>query len=165
MFGFGLWLSLLRLLFFSLSFFELAFHLVLSLVRATIRVVVLVVCSNVPVIGFARPFSYIGYKPVASTISVSSVSLVLRRAVIVATVGRETVVFRLLPSSGRAYHVFHNRSQHCRDVISLTLLFALRSPWKGPLELSLFSVTLSLALRINRLKVCPLFLVFCLGCT
>ena len=75
-----------------------------------------------------------GRKPVVSPISVSSASLVLRRVVILATVGRETVVFRLLPSSGRAYPVFHNRSQYRRDVISLTILFALRSPWKGPLE-------------------------------
>ena len=94
-----------------------------------------------------------GYKPVVSPITVSSASLVLRRVVILATAGRETVVFRHLPSSGRAYPVFHNRSQHRRDVLSLTLLFALRSPWKGPFELSLFSVTLSLALRrMNRLK-------------
>ena len=97
-----------------------------------------------------------GGKAVVSPISVSSASLILRR---------EPVVFRLLPSSGRACPVFHNKSQRRRDVISLTLPFALRSPWKGPLELSLFSVTLSLALRVNRLKVCPLFLVFGLGCT
>ena len=94
-----------------------------------------------------------GYKPVVSPISVSSASLVFRRVVILVTVGGETIVFRLLPSSGRAYPVFHNRSQYRRGVISLTLLFALRSPWKGPFELSLFSVTLSLALRrMNRLK-------------
>ena len=72
-----------------------------------------------------------------SPISVYSASLVLRRVVILATVDRETVVFRLLPSPGRAYPVFHNRSQHRRDVISLTLVFALRSPWKGLLELYL----------------------------
>ena len=104
-----------------------------------------------------------GYKPVVSPISVSSASLVLRRVVILATVGRETVVFRLLPSSGRAYPVLQNRSQHRRDVISVTMLFALSSSWKGPLELSLFSVTLSLALRMNRLKVCPPFCGFLLG--
>ena len=107
------------------------------------------------------PFSY-GLQTCVSPISVSSASLVLRRVVILATVGRETVVFRLLPYSGRAYPVFHNRSQHRRDVISLTL-FALRSPWKGPLELSPFSVTLCLALRINLLKVCLLFSGFLLG--
>ena len=83
--------------------------------------------------------------------------------VILATIGRKTVVFRLLPSSGRVCPVFHNRSQRRRDVISLTLPFALRSPWKGSLELSLFSVTLSLALRTNQLTVCPLFSVFLLG--
>ena len=77
--------------------------------------------------------------------------------VILATVGCETVVFRLLPSSVESCPVFHNRSQRRRDVISLALLFALSSPWKGPLELYLFSVTLGLALRLNRLKVCPFF--------
>ena len=100
-----------------------------------------------------------------SPISVSSASLVLRRAVILATVGRETVIFRLLPSSGGVCPVFHNRSQRRRDVISLTLSFAQRSPWKGPLDMSLFSVTLSLALRMNRLKIGSIFLFFCLGCT
>ena len=35
-------------------FFWLAFHYVLSLVRPTIGVVVMVVCSNVPAIGLAR---------------------------------------------------------------------------------------------------------------
>ena len=54
-------------------------------------------------------------------------------------------------------------SQRRRDVISLTLPFALRSPWKDPLELSLFYVTLYLALRMNRLKVCPFFSGFLLG--
>ena len=39
---------------FRLWFFWLAFHLVLFLVRATIRVVVLVFFSNVPAIGLAR---------------------------------------------------------------------------------------------------------------
>ena len=39
----------------------------------------------------------------------------------------------------------------------------LRSPWKGPLELSLLSVTLSLALPMNRLEVCLLFSGFLLG--
>ena len=93
-----------------------------------------------------------------SLISVFSASLVLRRDVILATVGCETVVFRFLPSSGRPYPVFHtNRSQHRRDVISLTLLFALSSPWNGPLEPYLFSATIGLALRLNRLKLCPFF--------
>ena len=104
-----------------------------------------------------------GYKPDVSPISVSSASVVLSRVVILVTVGRETVVFHLLPSSGRAYPVFRNRSRHRRNVISLTLRFALRRPWKGPLELSLFSVTLSLALRMNRLKVCPFFSGFLRG--
>ena len=72
-----------------------------------------------------------------SPISVSSASLVLRRVVILATVGRETVVFCLLPSFGRTYPVFLNMSQHRRDVISLTILFVLRSPWKGPVEFCL----------------------------
>ena len=44
----------LRLLIFRLWFFLLAFHLILFLVRATIRVLVLVFCSNVPVVGLAR---------------------------------------------------------------------------------------------------------------
>ena len=78
-----------------------------------------------------------GYKPVVSPISVASASLPLHRVVFLATVGRETVVSHFLPSSGRAYPVFHNRSQHRRGVISLILLFALRSPWKGPLEFCL----------------------------
>ena len=91
-----------------------------------------------------------GYKPVVSPITVSSASLVLRRVVILATAGRETVVFRHLPSSGRAYPVFHNRSQHRRDVISLTLLFALRSPWKGPLEFCLCSALHVLLLYVER---------------
>ena len=77
--------------------------------------------------------------------------------VILATVGCETVVFRLLPSSVESCPVFHNRSQRRRDVISFTLLFALSSPWKGPVEPYLFSVTIGLALRLNRLKVCPFF--------
>ena len=49
-----------------------------------------------------------GGKAVVSPISVSSASLVLRRVVVLAIVGREPVVFRLLPSSGRACPVFHN---------------------------------------------------------
>ena len=77
--------------------------------------------------------------------------------VILATVGCETVVFRLLPSSVESCPVFHNRSQRRRDVISLTLLFALSSPWNGPLEPYLFSATIGLALRLNRLKLCPFF--------
>ena len=66
-----------------------------------------------------------------------SVSLVLRRIVILDTVGSETVVFRLLLSAGRACPIFHNRPQRRRDIISLTLPFELHSPWKGPLELCL----------------------------
>ena len=72
-------------------------------------------------------------------------------------VGREPVVFRLVPSAGRSCPVFHNRSQRRRDVISLALLFALSSPWNGPLEPYLFSATIGLALRLNRLKLCPFF--------
>ena len=78
-----------------------------------------------------------GRKTVVSPISVSFPRLVLRRVVIIATVDRKTVVVRLLLSSGRAYPVFHNRSQRRRDVIYFTLPFALRSPWKGPLKLCL----------------------------
>ena len=81
-----------------------------------------------------------GYKPVVSPISVSSANLVLHGVVILGTVGLETVVFHLLMSSGRAYPVFHNRSQHRGDVICLTLRFSLRSPWKGPFEFCLCSV-------------------------
>ena len=40
--------------YFRLWFFELTFHLILPVVRATIRVVVLVFCSNVPTIGLDR---------------------------------------------------------------------------------------------------------------
>ena len=54
LFSFGFSLFLLRLLFFRLWFFELAFHLVLSLVRANIRVIVLVFYSKVPTIGLDR---------------------------------------------------------------------------------------------------------------
>ena len=138
----------------------MAFHLVLFWVRATIRVVVLVLCSNVLAIGLARLVFVHGLQ----TCRVSDFcfffvffSPAWYCVVILATVGRETVVFRLLPSSVESCPVFHNRSQRRRDVISLALLFALSSPWKGPLELYLFSVTLGLALRLNRLKVCPFF--------
>ena len=124
--------------------------------RQTIRVVVLVFCSNVPTNWFSLP-RFRTWATNVSPISVSSASLVLRRVVTVAIVARETVVFRLLPASGRAYPVFHNRSQRRRDVISLALLFALSSPWNGPLEPYLFSATIGLALRLNRLKLCPFF--------
>ena len=123
------------------------------------------ICSNAPAIGLARLVFVHGLQ----TCRVSDFSFFFSPTwycvVILATVGCETVVFRLLPSSVEFCPVFHNRSQRRRDVISLTLLFALSSPWKGPLELYLFSVALSLALRINRLNVCLIFLVFCLGCT
>ena len=88
-------------------------------------------------------------KPVVSPISVSYASLVLRRVVIFATVGREPVVFRLLPSSGRAYPVFHNRSQRRRGEVSLTLLFALRRRWEGPLEFCLCFVLSFLMLYVK----------------
>ena len=70
-------------------------------------------------------------------------------------VGREPVVFRLVPSAGRSCPVFHNRSQHRRDVVSLTLPFALLSPWKGPMEVSLgFMLPFCLHyVELNRLKV------------
>ena len=114
----------------------MAFHLVLFLIRAIIRVVVLVFCSNVPAIGLAR-LVVVHRLKTCLPVSAFSASLILRRVVILATVGRESVVFRLMPSSGRVGPVFRNRSQHRRDVISLTLPFALRIPWKGPLELCL----------------------------
>ena len=101
MFSFGFCLFLLQILFFRPWFFELAFHLVLSLVRATISVVVLVFCANVPAIGLAR--LVFGHKPQTWGISrflLFSASLVLRRVVLLDTVGRARVVFRLLPSAG-----------------------------------------------------------------
>ena len=102
-FSFVFSLFLLPLLFYRLWFFELAFHLVLSLVRATIRVVELVFCSNVPAISLAC--LVLVHRLQTCRASVSSASLVLRRVGIVATLGREIVVFRLLPSSGRTYPV------------------------------------------------------------
>ena len=133
----------------------MAFHLVLFWVRATIRVVVLVLCSNVLAIGLARLVFVHGLQ--TCRVPGFCFSPAWYCVVILATVGCETIVFRLLPSSVEFCPVFHNRSQRRRDIISLALLFALTSPWKGPLKLYLFSVTLGRALRLNRLKVCPFF--------
>ena len=150
---------------FSIWFFGLTFHLVILLIRAAIPIVVLVFCSNVPIIGLDR----LGFVGGRQTSRVSDFCFFCQFGIASCRYGcysrprncwfPPSAVFRLsLPR-------FYNRSQRRRDVISLTIPFALRSPWTGPLELSLFSVTRSLALRMNRLKVCSLFLDFCLGCT
>ena len=161
MFSFGFSLFLLRLIFFRLRFFEVAFHLVLSLVSVTIGVVELLFCSNVPAIGVAR--LVLVHRLQTCRASVSSASLVLRRVGIVATLGREIVVFRLLPSSGRTYPVSITGRNTVVTQFPSTFFW---HHMDGPIgTLSLFSVTLSLALRrMNRLKVCLLFLVFFLSC-
>ena len=144
----------------------MAFHL--FLVCATIRVVVLVFCSNVPAIGLARFVLVHGLQTcrVSDFCCFCQFGIALRRYLSYSRPRTcrfsPSAVFR---SSLSRFSVFHNGSQRRRYVISLTLPFALGSPWKGPLELSLCSVTLYLALRMNRLKVCPFFHVSCLGCT
>ena len=81
---------------FRLWFFWLAFHLVLFLVRATTRVV-LILCPNVPAIVLARLVFVHGLQ----TCRVFDICFFFQAwycVVILATVGCETVVFRLLPS-------------------------------------------------------------------
>ena len=142
-------LFLLPLLFYRLWFFELAFHLVLSLVRATIRVVELVFCSNVPAISLAC----LVLVHRLQTCRVSDFCffchfLIASRRYLSYSRPRNcrfppSSVFRLsLPR-------FHNRSQHRRDAISFTLLLALRSPWKDPLEICLRFLLLFLLLFVE----------------
>ena len=104
------------------------------MVRATIRVVVLVFFSNVPAIGLARLVFVHGLQ----TCRVSNFffffvffSPAWYCVVILPTVGCETVVFRLLSSFGCVCPVFHNRSQRRRDVISFTLLLHYVAPGRA----------------------------------
>ena len=98
-------------------------------------------------------FSYMGRKPVVSPGFCFSASFGLRRYL---SCSRPRTCY-FPPSAVRRLSSLrsHNRPQRRRDVISLTLPFALRSPWKFPIgPLSRFSATLSLAVRrMNRLKI------------
>ena len=136
-FSFGFSLFLLRLRFFRLWFFELAFHLVLSAIRATIRVVALVIFSITPAIGLA----HLVLVHRLHTCRVSDFCFFCQFDM----ASRRYLSYnkprhcRFPPSAVFRSSLLHfrKRSQHRRDVISLTFLLALRSPWKGPLELCL----------------------------